>query len=90
MTARPPITAWPPRDRELWSKALEPRGLFGGGGAGADWSAASRFKVACGYNAWLSWLAARGLLDPDIKAADRVTRERVSAYVAKIQAELAP
>jgi integrase len=90
LTPRPPTAAWPPRDRELWNKALEPGGLFGGSGAGAHWSAASRFKVACGYNAWLSWLAARGLLDPDIKPADRVTRERVAIYIAEIQAKLAP
>jgi hypothetical protein len=64
--------------------------LFGGGGAGAHWSAASRFKVACGYNAWLSWLAAKTLLDADVMPADRVTRERVAAYTAEIQAELAP
>jgi hypothetical protein len=90
MTPRPPTAAWPPRDRELWDRALEPGGLFGGGGAGAHWSAASRFKVACGYKAWLSWLAAKELLDPDMKLADRVTCERVATYIAELQAELAP
>jgi integrase/recombinase XerD len=89
MNRPPPITDWPPRDRELWNKAVEPSGLFGGG-AGAHWSAASRFMVACGYNAWLSWLAAKELLDPDKRPADRVTRERVVAYIAEIQAERAP
>jgi hypothetical protein len=89
LTPRPSTAAWPPRDRELWDKAVEPGGLFGGGG-GAHWSAASRFKVACGYSAWLSWLAARELLEPDTKPADRVTCERVRAYIAELQAELAP
>jgi integrase/recombinase XerD len=87
---RPPIGNWPPCDRELWNKAVEPGGLFGGGGAGADWSAASRVMVATGYNAWLSWLAAKELLDPNTRPADRVTCERVGAYIAEIQAELAP
>jgi len=90
MTRQPPIADWPARDRELWNKAVEPGGLFGGGGAGADWSAESRVIVARGYNAWLSWLAAKELLDPDMRPADRVTRERVGAYIAEIQAELAP
>ena len=90
MTRRPPIADWPARDRELWNKAVEPGGLFGGGGAGAHWSAASRVMVACGYNAWLSWLAAKELLDPNMRPADRVTRERVEAYIAEMQAELAP
>ena len=90
MTRRPPIANWPSRDRELWNKAVEPGGLFGGGGAGAHWSAASRVLVARGYNAWLSWLAAKKLLDPDMRPADRVTHERVGAYIAEIHAELAP
>ena len=90
MTRRLPIADWPARDRELWNKAVEPRGLFAGGGAGAHWSAASRVIVACGYKAWLSWLAAKGLLDPDMEPADRVTRERVEAYVLEMQAKRAP
>jgi hypothetical protein len=85
-----PIADWPARDCELWNKAVEPRGLFGGGGAGAHWSPASRGIVACGYNAWLSWLAAKGLLDPDMGPAGRVTRERVEAYVLEMQAKRAP
>jgi integrase/recombinase XerD len=90
MTRGPPIACWPARDRELWNKGVEPRGLFGGGGAGAHWSAASRIMVACGYNAWLSWLTAKELLDPDLGPADRVTRERVARYVTELQTELAP
>jgi integrase/recombinase XerD len=90
MTRRPPIADWPARDRELWNKAVEPGGLFGGGGAGAHWSAESRVMVARGYNAWLSWLAAKELLDPNMRPAVRVTCERVGAYIAEIQAELAP
>ena len=90
MTRQPPIADWPARDRELWNKAVEPGGLFGGGGAGAHWSAASRVKAACGYKAWLSWLAAKELLDPNMRPADRVTSERVETYITDLQAELAP
>ena len=90
MNRRLPIADWPARDRELWDKAVEPRGLFAGGGAGAHWSAASRVIVACGYNAWLVWLATKGLLDPDMEPADRVTRERVEAYVLEMQTKRAP
>jgi hypothetical protein len=90
MTRRPPIAGWPACDRELWNKAVEPGDLCGGGGAGAHWSTGSRLKVAGGYNAWLSWLVAKELLDPNMRPADRVTRERVGAYVTEFQAELAP
>jgi integrase len=91
MTRRRPIAeSWPALDHELWDKAFEPGGLFGGGGAGAHWSAATRFKTGCGYKAWLSWLTERGALDPDKVPPDRVTPERVGAYIAEIRAELAP
>jgi hypothetical protein len=90
LTRRPPVTDWPTGDRELWNRALEPGGLFGGGGRAAHWSAASRLKVACGYKAWLAWLAAKKLLNPDMRPADRVAPERLGAYIAELQAELAP
>jgi integrase/recombinase XerD len=90
MTRQSPITGWPACDRELWNKAIEPGGLFGGHGAGAHWSASSRVMVVRVYNAWLSWLAAKELLDPNMRPNDRVTRERVEAYVAEIQTKLAP
>jgi hypothetical protein len=74
----------------LWEKGVEPRGLFESGGAGANWSEASRFKAARGYGYWLSWLATRGLCDPYLGPADRVSRERVAAYIAEITPARAP
>jgi len=90
MIRRLPIADWPARDRELWNKAVEPGGLFGGGGTGAHWSAETRVMVARGYNAWLSWLAAKELLDPDVEPVDRVTSERVVTYITEMRAGLAP
>ena len=46
--------------------------------------------MAYGYNSWLLWLAAKDLYDPNISPADRVTRERVAAYVSELSAALAP
>jgi integrase len=74
----------------LWEKGVEPRGLFESGGAGAGWSDASRFKAARGYGYWLSWLANKGLGDPNLGPADRVSRERVAAYIAEIAPARAP
>jgi integrase len=90
MSRRPPVENWPAGDRERWRKGVEPGGLFGGGRAGADWSDASRFKTARGYDAWLRWLAAHKQLDLNMEPADRVTCEHVAAYVAKLQAEVSP
>ena len=90
MTRRLPIAGWPARDRAFWEKGVEARGLFEGDGAGAGWSEGTRYKTAGGYNSWLSWLATKNLLDPDLSPADRVTRERAAAYIAELQAERAP
>jgi integrase/recombinase XerD len=90
VTRRPPIADWPERDRALWEKGVEPKGLFEGGGAGASWSDASRFKTARGHRHWLRWLAAHGHFDIDLSPAHRVTRERVAAYVAELKPLCAP
>ena len=58
--------------------------------AWAGWSDASRFKTARGYRYWLLWLTAHGLCDHNLSAADRVTRERVAAYVAELKPTRAP
>ena len=90
MARRARIADWPNRDRALWEKGVKPRGLFESGGAGANWSDASRFKAARGYGYWLSWLANKGLCDPNLGPADRVSRERVAAYIAEIAPTRAP
>jgi integrase len=87
---RPAIAKWPTRDRASWEKGVEPGNLFESGGAGASWSDASCFKTARGYGYWLCWLAARGLCDPNLGPADRVSRERVAAYIAEITPARAP
>ena len=87
MTRRPPIADWPARDRALWEKGVEPKGLFEGGGAGAGWSDASRFKTARGYGTGCSGLRHKACCDLNLSPADRVTRERVAAYVAELRAD---
>jgi integrase len=84
------IADWPARDRAFWEKGVEPGGLFESSGAGSGWSDASRFKAARGYGYWLSWLETKGLCDPNLGPADRVSPEQVSAYIAEIAPTRAP
>jgi len=51
------------------------------GGIGAAWSPASRRKTALGYGRFIGWLAGRCELDPLAAPEDRITRERVRAYL---------
>jgi integrase/recombinase XerD len=90
VTRGPPIADWPARDRTAWEKGVKPAGLFGGGVRGANWSEGSRFMIARGYRYWLSWLAEKGLCDPNLRPADRVTRERVENYIAELKPTRSP
>ena len=80
---------WPPRDQQLWRRAIQPAGLFDSAGAAADWSEATRRKTAYGYGHWLRWLQDHGQLDIDLPPSDRVTEPRVRDYLGDIMAQLA-
>ncbi len=80
-----PVEAWPAADRAAWLSGMASEGLFEDGGPGALWSAASRRKTASGYGRWLRWLLASGQCDPALAAGERVTPERVAAYVAALK-----
>jgi integrase/recombinase XerD len=40
-----------------------------------------------GYGRWLAWLDSRGLLDAQVSPGDRITPDRVRAYVGHLEAE---
>jgi site-specific recombinase XerD len=54
-------------------------------GPAAEWAPRSAAKYAAGYGRWLSFLDGRGWLDPDVSPGQRVTRERVAAYLEELQ-----
>jgi integrase len=85
-----PIEDWPAIDRAVWIAGVQRKGLFDPAGVGANWSDGSRRKTAGGYGYWLSWLARRGVCDSNVSPADRVSRERVGAYVAELRVSRAP
>ena len=81
---------WPAADRKAWAAALAEGDIFDGCGPGAHWSAATKRNVAFCYGRWIRFLeetnpGALALL-PD----DRVTREHVRAYVARLEADVTP
>jgi site-specific recombinase XerD len=63
-------------------------GLFDDLGPGAEWSPASRRKTASGYGRWLSWLQGQGLCDPALPPGQRVSRDRVAAYVDDLRGSM--
>jgi integrase len=80
------VEDWPAPDRAAWAAAAQPGDILEEGGPAGHWSPASRRKTASGYGRYLAWLEAKGSLDPCCPLADRVTKERVTAYIEDLGA----
>ena len=79
------VAAWPAEDRRLWEQALHGTDdLFGDGGTRAGRRPLSNVTVAKGYGRWLTFLAEQGWLDASSPPPDRITPERVKAYIDRL------
>jgi integrase/recombinase XerD len=76
-----PVLLWPRSDQAAWANGKKPSGPFDPRNAGSSWSPATWRKIAAGYGFFLTWLDGRGELDPEAQAAQRLTRERLTAYL---------
>ncbi len=77
-----PIAEWPLADRAVWQAALMPGDLLDEGGIRARYAPDTNTKLAKNYGRWLTWLSRQGLLDGPASPAERITPERVKAFVA--------
>jgi integrase/recombinase XerD len=77
---------WPARDRALWKAALQAGDVLEPGGVRNRYAAISNRKVERGYGRWLTYLVTTGQLHPDETPDDRITRDRVAAYVDALDA----
>jgi integrase/recombinase XerD len=82
-----PLDQWPQSDRRQWQSALRAGDLLEQGGCRAKRSPFSNRAMEKGYGRWLAWLDSRGLLDAQIAPGDRITPDRVRAYVDHLEAE---
>jgi integrase/recombinase XerD len=71
--------------RAAWAAAHHRGGLLDEDGLAAAWAPATRAIIAGGYGRYLSFLAETEGLDGTVPLADRVTRPRVEAYVARLR-----
>jgi integrase len=82
-----PLDQWPQWDRSRWQSALQVGDPLEQGGCRAERSPFSNRAMQKGYGRWLAWLDSRGLLDAQVAPGDRITPDRVRAYVIHLQAE---
>jgi hypothetical protein len=80
-----PLGEWPHIDRHLWLTGLVPGDLFEERGARAKFTENTNRGVVEGYGRWLQWLDRHGLLDQTNSPADRITPDRVRAYLADLE-----
>lgn len=79
------VHKWPELDQKHWHELFEPGDILDGTmGAGCHWEEATREKYRKGYGRWLTFLICTGQLDVTVIPADRVTPERVKAYMDKL------
>jgi integrase/recombinase XerD len=80
-----PVCDWPEADRAAWHAARSSDDpLSFDRSTAASWKPATRHKNRRGYGRWLTFLRNSGV-DLLASMADRVTRECVSAYLAKLR-----
>ncbi len=72
---------WPEIDRALWRAARASGGPFDICGPASAWAPATLLTVERGYGVWLRWLARTGQLDPALRPIERVTQNRVRAFL---------
>jgi integrase/recombinase XerD len=68
-----------------WQAALAPGNLLEDGGVRARYAPETNRKLVKNYSRWLTWLSRRGLLDEHTPPAERITPERVKAWVTDLQ-----
>jgi len=79
------VALWPVQDRMLWFTALAPTDPFEAeGGACSGNLAISNQKTEKGYGRWLTWLTITGQLNQALPPDERITRDRVLAYIAHL------
>jgi integrase/recombinase XerD len=80
-----PLAEWPDTDRHLWLSALVPGDLLEAGGSRAKFTENTNRGIVEGYGRWLQWLDRQGRLDQTNSPAERITLDRVRAYLADLE-----
>lgn len=80
-----PLQEWPEVDRLLWLAALIPGDLFEEGGSRVEFTDETNRGIVYSYGRWLQWLDRHGQMAPIDAPGDRITPDRVRAYLADLE-----
>ena len=86
-----PVNEWPEADRAAFRAAYEPGDLFDGtAGPGAHLAEGTRGAIRFTYRRWLGFLKAKYPGDFSMLPAERITPQRVRAFIDHLSAEIGP
>lgn len=85
-----PQHSWPETDQKSWDQLFLAQDMFDDPGPAAKWSAGTRKKRQQGYGQWLSYLARCDRPALNEPPANRITLDRVRAYLAECESRLSP
>ena len=86
-----PLNDWPDADQAMWRQVIASGDIFDGQGPGANWAPSTTDNTRKAYGYWLHWLGINCLLSmPDKHPLDRITPERIKAYIGDMHDDTAP
>ncbi len=85
-----PIDTWPAGDRAAWQRATSTVDFFADDGVAAGWRPKSQQQACYAYARWLANLSAHSSDALVAPPAQRVTPERLEAYVAWLATRIKP
>ena len=86
-----PLNDWPAADQVMWQYVIAEGDIFEGQGPGANWAPATIDNTRKAYGYWLHWLGINCLLSAPVHhPLDRITPERIRAYIEDMQDNTAP
>jgi hypothetical protein len=80
-----PLDQWPSADRLAWQQASEPGAKWRRGGPASRLKRITRDDLQRRYGYFLEALRERGALEPEARAAERVTPEDVRRYIERVR-----
>jgi integrase/recombinase XerD len=84
------VEDWPQLDQDLWAAARKHQSFLSGPSPARKWSPKRCRIVEQATGQWLSWLDRNVGLDAEQRPEDRVTPERIEAFVKELQSRVAP
>ncbi len=82
-----PFNEWPDPDRVAWNRAIHRGSALEDAGRGAKWAPDTRVRYIWAYGRWLRFLTDRGELDGSVAPVERLSKERLLAWVDLLRAQ---